>query len=306
MYSAMRFCDWVRRSYWRRSSSITSSEPPARRRGARPARSARFALIDKPVGLPFRPHRNVRQDLVAELDQHVLDFLSGLGERPHDGLLHADRLERLQALDDLLGGSDDRHGVKDTARHQPTQLGHHLGRPLVRGLVQELAEFGRDVARELVDHLGHALAAGPESMAHAALDILRDLLVLAIEDRHIDPGAELDILPGALGAVEAFLNLALGVFDAGRSREAADQHAVGDLAAERQDERAAARDVDLRHRLRLEVELAGLELDDLAVEGDALALPQRAHQADALADSFDRFWIADRRQRLEMASRPHG
>src|SRR5580693_5937635 len=154
IYSAIRFCDWVRRSYWRRSSSMTSSEPPARRLAIRPARSARFALIDKPVGLPFRPLRYVRQDLVAELDQQVLDLLARLGERPHDGFLHADRFQRLEPRDHLPGGADDRHGVEDAARHQAPQLRHHLGRPFVWRLVQELAELGRDVGAELVDHLG--------------------------------------------------------------------------------------------------------------------------------------------------------
>src|SRR6267154_1613551 len=191
MYSAIRFCDWVKRSYWRRSSSMTSSEPPVRRLAIRPARSARFDLIAKPIGLPFRPLRHLRQDRVAELDQQILDLLARLGERPHDGFLDAGRFERLQARGDLLGGADDRHGVEDTARHQAPQLRHHLGRPFVRRLVEELAEIGRDVVAELVDHLGHALAAAPEGMAHAALDVLRDVLVLAVEDCDIDPGAEL-------------------------------------------------------------------------------------------------------------------
>src|ERR1700733_4201551 len=118
MYSAIRFCDWVRRSYWRRSSSMTSSEPPARRLAMRPARSARLALVDKPVSLPLRPLAHMRQHLVAELDQQILHLLAGLRERPHDGLLNADRLQRLEARDHLLGGSHDRHGVEDAARHQ--------------------------------------------------------------------------------------------------------------------------------------------------------------------------------------------
>src|SRR5258708_3534602 len=253
MYSAIRFCDWVSRSYWRRSSSMTSSEPPGRRLAIRPARSARFALIDKPVGLPFRPLRDVRQDLVAELDQHVLDLLARLGEWPHDGFLDAGRLERLQARDDLLGGADDRHGVEDAARHQAPHLRHHLGRPFVRRLVQELAELGRDVVAELIDHLGHALAAAPEGVAHAALDVVGDFLVLAVQDGDIDPGAELDVRPRPAGAREALLDVALGVFDAGRGGEAADQHALADLAAERENERAAAGDVHFRHRLRLRI-----------------------------------------------------
>src|SRR5580700_2975244 len=102
MYSAIRFCDWVRRSYWRRSSSMTSSEPPARRLAIRPARSARLALVDKPIGLPLRPLDDVRQDLVAELDQEIFHLLAGLGERPHDGFLDPGRRERLQACDHLL------------------------------------------------------------------------------------------------------------------------------------------------------------------------------------------------------------
>src|SRR6202043_389421 len=87
MYSAIRFCDWVRRSYWRRSSSMTSSESPARRLAIRPARSARFALVDKPIGLPLWPLSHMRQDLMAELDQQIFDLLARLGERPHDGFL---------------------------------------------------------------------------------------------------------------------------------------------------------------------------------------------------------------------------
>src|ERR1700688_3483078 len=146
MYSAIRFCDWVSRSYWRRSSSMTSSEPPARRLAIRPARSACLALVDKPVGLPLQPLDDVRQDLVAELDSEILDLLDGLGVPAHDVLLNACRCERLQSRDHLLGGADDRHGVEDAAWHQAPQLRHHLGRPFVRRLVQELAELGRDGA----------------------------------------------------------------------------------------------------------------------------------------------------------------
>ena len=149
------------------------------------------------------------------------------------------------------------------------------------------------------------LAARPEREAHAALDALRHRLVLAVEHRDVDPGAQPDVLPVALGGLQARLDVLLGVFDAGRRREAADQHAVGDLAGELEDLRAAARDIELGNLGRLPVERAVLEFHHLAVDRDLLAVPERAHQLCGFAQAGDRLGAAVAGQRLEMAARAH-
>src|SRR5258708_24455970 len=89
MYSAIRFCDWVSLSYWRRSSSTTVSALG----GLKPALFS-MVLVDKPVTLPLGPLRDMRQDAVGEPGQQIFHLFAIPRERPQHRFLAAGGLER--------------------------------------------------------------------------------------------------------------------------------------------------------------------------------------------------------------------
>ncbi len=105
-----------------------------------------------------------------------------------------------------------------------------------------------------------------------------------VVDAHVQPGGEIDVVQRAPGPGRAVCDTAERVLEAGARRERADEHAVGDLAADGQHVRAARGDVDRDLARAREIELRLVDEHMVAVEAHDLATPQAAHHLHGLAD----------------------
>src|SRR5581483_58443 len=234
------------------------------------SRTTSMSALDTPVNL----RRRARADHLGELLER-LQVLVGLGvHRRHDHAADAGVGEALDALGHLVLGADHRGGIDQLVRDRGV------------GLFALAVEVER---LDLVGDLGEAEAAGEigvevrllryhpaEIEQQAGLDQPAGRLQVPV-DRHLHGRRDHEVIARAAALGEAGLDvLAPGLLPLVHGEEDRDP-AVGDLGGELDGLPADRAEVDGD----LAADRVDVELERLALAGDALALPQR--QLEVLA-----------------------